>query len=71
MKKTGKFVTLLSLGIRHNPELLKAVQLLEEAKNHLWYAEGDFGGRRSRAIQHVNEAVDEIREMEEKGYPHR
>jgi hypothetical protein len=47
-------------GPRHNPELLKAAKSLAEAKNHLWYAQSDFGGHRTSAIQHINMALDEI-----------
>jgi len=67
MKKDGKAVAFLSLGIVHNRELVKATELLTDARNYLLYARSDFGGYREEAIQHVNCAVDEIRAFEETG----
>jgi hypothetical protein len=46
--------------VQHNPEMLKAAQLLAEAKNHLWYAKDDWGRHRDNAVQHINMALDEI-----------
>ena len=70
MKKYDKAVTFLSLGIPHNSELLKATELLTDARNYLLYAKSDFGGNREDAIQHINWAVDEIRAFEENGRHH-
>lgn len=50
--------------VRHNPEMLKAARALAEAKSHLWYAKGDFGGHRVNAINQINLALDEINAAE-------
>ncbi len=50
--------------VRHDPEMLRAAKLLAEAKSHLWYAKNEFGGHRSKAIQHINMALDEINAAE-------
>jgi hypothetical protein len=46
--------------MRHHPEMLKAAQSLAHAKEHLWNAQGDFGGHREKAVQAINVALDEI-----------
>ena len=75
MKKVRNAVTFLSSVIRHNnKEMLKAAKLLGllgDARNQLMYAEGDFGGRRQGAIQHINSAVNEIRAFEVDRYSSR
>ena len=67
MKKDGKAVTFLSLGIGHNKEMVRAAKSLEAARHHLLYAKGNFGGYREDAIQHIDSAVDDIRAFEENG----
>ncbi len=47
--------------MHHHPEMLAAARALVDAKRHLWYAKGDFGGHRESAIQAINGALDEIR----------
>lgn len=71
MKKTGKPVMFLNLGVEHNVEMLKAAQLLADARTHLLYAKSDLGGRREGAIEHINSAVDELRAIDENGHYHR
>ena len=53
--------------VRHNPRMLRAAQLLADAKSQLWYNERDFGGHRSSAIQNINMALDHIRAAENTG----
>jgi hypothetical protein len=50
----------------HHPEILKAAQLLQQAKHHLWMAKNDFGGHKAAAIGAINGALDELRMAEEK-----
>ncbi len=50
--------------VRHDPEMLRAARSLAEAKNHIWYAKNEYGGHRSRAIQDINMALDEINAAE-------
>ena len=50
--------------VRHDPEMLRAAQSLAEAKNHVWYAKTEYGGRRARAIQYINLALDQINAAE-------
>ncbi len=68
MKNDRKAVLFLSLGTPHNSEMVKAARALADARTHLLYAKGDFGGRREDAIQHINSAVDDLRAFEEHGY---
>lgn len=48
-------------GERHeqHPEIRAAVHHLEEAKRNLEKAAHDFGGHRAKALEHVNEALEE------------
>jgi hypothetical protein len=71
MKKSGKAVTFLSLGVQHDQVMLKAAKSLTDARNHLLYAKGNLGAWREDAIQHINSAVDDIRAFEENGHHRR
>ena len=51
----------------HDPQMLMAAKSLVEAKSHLWYAKSDFNGHRTRAIQNINMALDEINAAEHEG----
>jgi hypothetical protein len=54
----------------HHPEMLKAANALANAKKHLWYAHGNFGGHRENAMQDINMALDEIRAAEDFAHNH-
>lgn len=43
---------------RH-PEIQAAIHHLREAKRNLEHANRDFGGHRVKALEHVNEALEE------------
>lgn len=43
----------------HHPEIEAAIKHLREAKNNLEHASRDFGGHRAKALEHVNEALEE------------
>jgi len=45
-----------------DPEIHAAMKALQEAKHHLEGAQHDFGGHRVKALEHVNQALDELRE---------
>ncbi len=45
----------------HHPEIAAAMTHLREAKQNLEHAAHDFGGHRSNALKHVNEALEECR----------
>ena len=57
--------------VQHDPQMLMAAQSMAEAKNHLWNANNDYNGHRTRAIQHINMALDEMRVAEESGWSDR
>jgi len=42
-----------------HPDMRAAISHLREAKNSLEHAAHDFGGHRSKALTHVNEALEE------------
>jgi len=46
---------------RH-PEMMRALQSLQQAKNELQHSAHDFGGHRVKAIQETDEAIREVRE---------
>jgi len=54
----------------HHPEMLKAATALSNAKKHLWYSKGNFGGHREQAMQDINMALDEIRAAENFAHSH-
>ena len=54
----------------HHPEMLKAANALANAKKHLWYSKGNFGGHRESAMQHINMALDEISAAEDYAHHH-
>ena len=43
-----------------HPEMQAALQSLQDAKKHLEKAGHDFGGHRQAALNHVNEAIEEM-----------
>lgn len=69
MRKDGRAVALLNLGVRHNDELLKAAKSLANARSHLLFAKVGLAEHREQAIRYINGAVDEIRALDENG-PH-
>jgi hypothetical protein len=44
-----------------HPRLHEAMRSLEVAKKHLEAAPHDFGGHRTKAIEHINAALEECR----------
>ena len=48
-------------SIKHHPEMWAGAKELIKGKEHLWKAQGDFGGHRETALQDINSALDEIR----------
>jgi predicted lipid-binding transport protein (Tim44 family) len=45
-----------------HPEIHQAMQALENAKKHLEGAVKDYGGHKAKAIDHVDQAMNELRE---------
>jgi hypothetical protein len=45
-----------------DPEIHEAMKALETAKRHLEGAQHDFGGHRVKALEHVNQAIDQLKE---------
>jgi hypothetical protein len=45
-----------------HPEIHHAIQALENAKHHLEGAQHDFGGHRVKAVEHINQALGELKE---------
>jgi hypothetical protein len=45
--------------MEHHPEMEAAKKHLLEAKNNLEHAAHDFGGHRAKALEHVNQALEE------------
>ncbi len=45
-------------GERH-PEIQGAITALEQARRHLQHADHDFDGHRSKALEHIDEALRE------------
>jgi len=45
----------------HHPEIHKAMRKLRGAKEDLEKAEHDFGGHRLKAIEAINQALEELR----------
>jgi hypothetical protein len=54
----------------HHPEMNKAAAALANAKKHLWYTKGDFGGHRENAMRDINMALDEISAAEDYAHHH-
>lgn len=50
-----------ALAKEAHPEIRQAQSLLERAKDRLQHAAHDFQGHRVKAIQHIDEAQDELR----------
>ena len=46
-------------GNEQHPEIRGAIQHLEQAKRNLENAAHDFGGHRAKALEHVNQALEE------------
>ncbi len=42
-----------------HPEIRAAIRALETAKQHLQQGAHDFGGHRTKALEHVNQALEE------------
>lgn len=49
---------------RH-PEIRDAIQLLNQAQDHLNHAAHDFGGHRVKAMKHISEALEELHAAEQ------
>ena len=49
-------------GKEQHPEIRDAIRALENARNHLQKAAHDFGGHRAKALEHVNQALEECRQ---------
>ena len=45
--------------MERHPEIVAAIEHLREAKRNLESARHDFGGHRVKALEHVNEALEE------------
>ena len=43
-----------------HPEMQAALQSLQDARRHLEKAGHDFGGHRQAALNHVNQAIEEM-----------
>jgi len=60
------FAFVLSMPItaqkEEHPNIQAAIHHLEEARTNLQNAAHDFGGHRSAALKHVNEALEECHE---------
>jgi hypothetical protein len=48
-------------GKERHPAIHAAIRHLEQAKAALEKAQHDFGGHRTRAVEHVNQALEECR----------
>ena len=44
-----------------HPEIDDAMRLLNQAQDHLGHAAHDFGGHRTKAMDHISKALDELR----------
>lgn len=49
-------------GQERHPEIRAAIRALENAKHHLESGSHDFSGHRVKALEHVNQALQECRE---------
>ena len=49
-------------GKEQHPEIRSAIQHLEQAKRNLENAAHDFGGHRAKALEHVNQALEQCHE---------
>src|SRR5215831_7232433 len=49
-------------GREHHPEIRHAMHALENAKNDLEHAAHDYEGHRTKAIQHIDEAMSELQQ---------
>jgi Spy/CpxP family protein refolding chaperone len=49
------------MGKEDHPHIESAIKALENAKNQLSAAAHDFDGHRSKALEHVNQALEECR----------
>jgi hypothetical protein len=43
-----------------HPEIDDAMRLLNQAQDHLNHAAHDFGGHRTKAMDHINQAMNEL-----------
>jgi len=50
------------MGKEDHPHIGSAIKALENAKNQLSAAAHDFDGHRAKALEHVNQALEECRE---------
>jgi|GEM_PF-5907069 hypothetical protein len=67
MSKANKTMDFLTMGLRHENDLTRAMKSLADAKNYLLYAEGNVGGHREDVLLHIKKAADEIKAYQEKG----
>jgi len=44
-----------------HPDMVAAQQALESARQHLQAAAHEYGGHRKKAVEHVNQALEQIR----------
>jgi hypothetical protein len=44
-----------------HPEIDDAMRLLNDAQDHLSHAAHDFGGHRTKAMDHIGKALEELR----------
>jgi hypothetical protein len=54
-------ITASAFTAERHPEIHRAQRLLGDAKNALEHAAHDYAGHRVKAIEHINEAQDELR----------
>ncbi len=54
--------TTMPMHHEHHPEIHHAMHALENAKTDLEKAKHDFGGHRTKALEHVNAALDELKQ---------
>lgn len=51
-----------ALTAERHPEIRRAQRFLGQAKNALEHAAHDYAGHRVKAIEHINEAEEELRQ---------
>src|SRR5579872_2532176 len=58
----GTFIQQAKMGKEHHPELRKALRALNNAKNFLQSANTDFGGRREKALDLTQKAIEQVKD---------
>ena len=58
----GNMKAMQKEGNEQHPEIRHAIQHLEQAKHSLENAAHDFGGHRAKALEHVNQALEECQQ---------